>query len=121
VEYAVEAALEIALTKSVSDAAGFAASADNADSRSVRLCPDVGEQPERLSCPNDRYSTYVLFFLRRECLRNPQDFLGESSVAARDASSFSRGAGFSPAASSIPVLSASAFFSLMARVIALPA
>jgi hypothetical protein len=45
VEYAVEAALEIALTKSVSDAAGFAASADNADSRSVRLCPDVAESP----------------------------------------------------------------------------
>src|SRR5271167_3032709 len=40
VEYAAEAALEIALTRSVNVAAGSAASADNADSRSVRLCPD---------------------------------------------------------------------------------
>ena len=40
VEYSVEAALEIALTRSVNEAAGFAASADNADNRSVKLCPD---------------------------------------------------------------------------------
>src|ERR1700744_6320366 len=42
VEYAVEAALEIALTRSVKLAAGLAASADNADSRSVKLCPEEG-------------------------------------------------------------------------------
>src|ERR1700760_4507819 len=40
VEYSVEAALEIALTKSVNDAAGFAASAANADHRSVRFAAD---------------------------------------------------------------------------------
>ena len=40
VEYAVEAALEIALTRSVSVAAGLAASADSADSSSVKLCSD---------------------------------------------------------------------------------
>src|SRR5271156_3399514 len=40
VEYSVEAALEIALTSSVKVAAGSAASVDNADSRSVKLCPD---------------------------------------------------------------------------------
>src|SRR5271156_6690668 len=40
VEYAVEAALEIALTSSVKVAAGSAASVDNADSRSVKLVAD---------------------------------------------------------------------------------
>ena len=40
VEYSVEAALESALTNSVKVAAGSAASAYNADSRSGKLCPD---------------------------------------------------------------------------------
>src|ERR1700761_1978903 len=55
VEYAAEAALEIALTNSVKVAAGSAASAANADSRSGRVCPDtVGSSKDVQAAGSER-------------------------------------------------------------------